>query len=315
MKTEILTFILISVAATAIPAAGAAQRHHNESFSTVVNPAIPSAVTLCGEKIDLDRADKYEAFDRELTSIVYTHGTTLLIIKRANRFFPEIAPILKANGVPADLLYLCCVESSLNPRAYSGAKAAGLWQFIESAAKEYGLEVNSEVDERYNLEKATEAACKFLKKCKNRYGDWPSAMAAYNGGQTRIARALDKQGVESSLDLYLAEETTRYPYRVAAMKTVLENPRAYGFILKDSQLYQPRKYKTVKVGGSVPSWADWAANQGITYAELRDANPWIRDLKLTNKTGKTYTVKVPLRESLSRSSAGISTYNPKWTVK
>lgn len=313
MNKSVITSILLSFA-IACPGAMMAQSS-SKVFSTVVSPEIPAKVTLCGETIDLDRADKYEAFDRELTSIAYTHGTTMLILKRANRFFPELAPILKANGVPEDLLYLCCVESSLNPRAYSGAKAAGLWQFIESAAKEYGLEVNSEVDERYNLEKATAAACKFLKKAKDRYGDWPSAMAAYNGGQTRIARALDKQDAETSLDLYLAEETTRYPYRVAAMKTIMENPRAYGFVLRDNQLYQPREYKTVKVSGPVPSWTEWAAKQGITYAELRDANPWIRDFKLTNKTGKTYTVKVPLRKSLKRSTAGTKTYNSKWTVK
>lgn len=313
MKKIIISAFFLSLALT-FPV-GAVATTSSRVFSTVVNPEIPKEVKLCGETIDLDRADKYEAFDRELTSIAYTHGTTLLIIKRANRYFPELAPILKANGVPEDLLYLCCIESSLNPRAYSGAKAAGLWQFIESAAKEYGLEVNSEVDERYNLEKATVAACKFLKKAKARYGNWPSAMAAFNGGQTRISRALDKQDAETSLDLYLAEETTRYPYRVAAMKTIMENPRAYGFALKDDQLYQPREYKTVKVSGPVPSWTEWAAAQGISYAELRDSNPWIRDFKLTNKAGKTYTVKVPVRNSLHRSTAGTKTYNPKWTVK
>lgn len=313
MKKIIISALFLSLALS-FPVATEATTS-SRVFSTVVNPEIPKEVKLCGETIDLDRADKYEAFDRELTSIAYTHGTTLLIIKRANRYFPELAPILKANGVPEDLLYLCCVESSLNPRAYSGAKAAGLWQFIESAAKEYGLEVNSEVDERYNLEKATVAACKFLKKAKARYGNWPSAMAAFNGGQTRISRALDKQDAETSLDLYLAEETTRYPYRVAAMKTIMENPRAYGYAIKDDQLYQPREYKTVEVSGPVPSWTEWAAAQGISYAELRDSNPWIRDFKLTNKAGKTYTVKVPVRKSLHRSSAGTKTYNPKWTVK
>lgn len=313
MKKIIISALFLSLALS-FPVATEATTS-SRVFSTVVNPEIPKEVKLCGETIDLDRADKYEAFDRELTSIAYTHGTTLLIIKRANRYFPELAPILKANGVPEDLLYLCCVESSLNPRAYSGAKAAGLWQFIESAAKEYGLEVNSEVDERYNLERATVAACKFLKKAKARYGNWPSAMAAFNGGQTRISRALDKQDAETSLDLYLAEETTRYPYRVAAMKTIMENPRAYGYAIKDDQLYQPREYKTVEVSGPVPSWTEWAAAQGISYAELRDSNPWIRDFKLTNKAGKTYTVKVPVRKSLHRSTAGTKTYNPKWTVK
>ena len=290
-------------------------QEQQQVFARVYSPDIPRTASLCGETIDLDRADMYEAFDRELTSIAYTHGTTMVIIKRANRFFPEMAPILQKNGVPLDLLYLACVESSLNPRAYSGAKAAGFWQFIASAAKEYGLEVNDEIDERYNIEKATAAACRYLKKAYAKYGDWPSAMASYNGGMTRIANALDKQGEDTSLDLYLAEETTRYPYRVMAMKVLMENPQAYGFRLRDDQLYQPRKYKTVDVSGPVASWPDWAKAHGTTYAQLRDANPWIRALKLTNKTGKTYKVRVPLSESLSRSKAGYKTYDSRWTVK
>ena len=238
--------ILFAVA-FALASTAAAQTPQPE-FSKVLTPEIPSSVKLCGQNIDLDRVDLFEGFDRELTSLAYTHGNTMLIIKRANRFFPEIAPILKANGVPSDLLYLACVESSLNPRAYSGAAAAGLWQFIASAAKEYGLEVNDEVDERYNTEKATAAACRYLKKAYNRFGNWPSAMAAYNGGMTRISKELDAQLQETSLDLYLAEETTRYPLRIMAMKEIMENPRKYGFYLTENQLYQPRRYKVVKAG-------------------------------------------------------------------
>lgn len=310
---KIFSPIVLLSAALAAPCVSA--QTSSVVFSNVVTPVIPEKIELCGSTIDLDRSDMYEAFDRELTSLAYTHGSTMLIIKRANRFFPELAPILRANGVPLDLLYLACVESSLNQRAYSPAKAAGLWQFIASAAKEYGLEVNDEIDERYNLEKATAAACKYLKKAYNRYGDWPTAMAAYNGGQTRISNALDKQGQDTSLDLFLAEETTRYPYRVAAMKAIMENPAAYGFKLADNQLYQPRKYKTVEVSGPVESWPEWAKKQGISYATLKDENPWIRSLSLTNKAGKTYKVRIPLPESLSRKKAGTKTYNPNWTVK
>ena len=226
-----------------------------------------------------------------------------------------MAPILRANGVPEDLLYLACIESSLNPRAYSGAKAAGFWQFIASAAKEYGLEVNDEVDERYNIEKATAAACRYLKKAYSKYGDWPSAMASYNGGMARVSRELDAQDVDTSLDLYLTEETTRYPYRVMAMKTVMENPPKYGFRLRDDQLYQPEKYKTVEVSGPVDDWAAWAKAQGINYSILREANPWIRAKKLTNKTGKTYKVRIPEAKSLSRKNAGTTTYNQAWTIK
>lgn len=297
-----------------VSAAAFASGHHGApKFSDVYSPEIPSKMTLCGETIDLDRVDMYERLDRELTSVAYTHGATMLIIKRANRYFPEILPILRSEGVPDDLVYLACIESSLNPRAYSPAKAAGMWQFIASAAKEYGLEVNDEVDERYNIPKATRAAARYLKKAYARYGDWPSAMAAYNGGQARIAGALDKQGQNTALDLYLAEETTRYPYRIMAMKAIMENPSAYGYHLSDKQLYQPRKYREVKVSGPVPSWADWAKAQGISYSTLREENPWIRSLSLTNKDGKTYTVRIPLAESLSRRKAGHTTFNDKWT--
>ncbi len=305
--------LICTIAAAMFAAAPLAAQRSPIEFSDVYSPQVPASVTLCGEKIDLDPVDRYERLDRELSSIVYTHGTTMLIIKRANRYFPEISKILKENGVPQDMLYLACVESSLNPRAYSPAKAAGFWQFIASTAKEYGLEVNDEVDERYNIEKATAAAARYLKKAYAKYGNWPSVMAAYNGGMTRITNELDRQNADTSLDLYLVEETTRYPYRIMAMKTVMENAPAYGFHLRDDQLYQPRKYRTVEVNGPVADWAAWAKKQGINYSILREENPWIRSKSLTNKTGKTYKVRVPLAESLSRRTAGTRTFNPAWT--
>ncbi len=305
--------LICTIAAAMFAAAPLAAQRSPIEFSDVYSPQVPASVTLCGEKIDLDPVDRYERLDRELSSIVYTHGTTMLIIKRANRYFPEMSKILKENGVPQDMLYLACVESSLNPRAYSPAKAAGFWQFIASTAKEYGLEVNDEVDERYNIEKATAAAARYLKKAYAKYGNWPSVMAAYNGGMTRITNELDRQNADTSLDLYLVEETTRYPYRIMAMKTVMENAPAYGFHLRDDQLYQPRKYRTVEVNGPVADWAAWAKKQGINYSILREENPWIRSKSLTNKTGKTYKVRVPLAESLSRRTAGIRTFNPAWT--
>ena len=298
-----LAFSVVSVSAQRLPA----------NFSDVYNPEIPSQVHICGKNISLDRPDMYERFDRELTSIAYTHGTTLLMIKRANRLFPEMAPILMEAGVPLDMLYLACVESTLDQRALSPAKAAGIWQFMPTTAKEFGLEVNDEVDERYNLEKATRAAAKYLKKSYANLGDWPSVMAAYNGGNARITSELGKQMQNTSLDLYLTEETSRYPYRIMAMKTILENPSKYGFHLRDDQLYQPRKYRTVHVSGPVPDWAEWAKKQGISYLTLREENPWIRSKKLTNKLGKSYTVRIPLPESMSRKTAGTKTYNPDWT--
>lgn len=309
---KILTSILAACSiGLAAPSAGAQMLPAD--FSDVYSPDVPASVKICGETVPLERVDMYEAFDRELTSIVYTHGTTLLILKRANRFFPELQRILRDNGVPDDMLYLACVESSLNPRAYSPAKAAGFWQFIPSTAREYGLEVNDEVDERYNIEKATAAACRYLKSSYRRFGNWPSVMAAYNGGNARITGELDRQGQDTSLDLYLTEETTRYPYRIMAMKTVLENPSRYGFHLRSDQLYQPRRFREVNVNGPVADWPRWAASHGISYAILRDLNPWIRAKKLTNRNGKTYKVRIPEPGSLNRSTAGTTTFNPDWT--
>lgn len=284
-----------------------------QAFSPVLNPVVPASVSICGQELDLDVADYYERFDRELTSLAYTHGTTLLILKRANRYFPQIAPILRQNGLPEDLVYLACVESSLNPRAVSPAKAAGIWQFMPATAREFGLEVTDEIDERYNIEKATNAACRYFKKSLAKYnGNWMSVMASYNAGMARISNALDQQKASAAIDLYLADETMRYPFRIAAMKTVIENPQAYGFHLAREQFYHPREVKIVEVNGSVDDWAAWAKGQGISYLDLVSENPWIRGNKLTNKNGKTYSVRIPAAETRRRSTARHSLYNPSW---
>lgn len=277
------------------------------------NPSIPSSITFAGQTVNFDRNDMYERFDRELTALAYTHGNTLLTIKRANKYFPIISPILKRYGVPQDLLYLACIESYLDPRALSPSKAAGLWQFVPVTAKQYGLEVNDYVDERYNIEKETEAACKFLLSLKNRFGSWESVAAAYNAGNTRIANELDSQGVRSTFDLYLPEETSRYMFRLFAMKEIMENPTKYGFTIKPSQLYNPINCSTVTVSGSVEDWQKWAQQHGTNYMTLRDLNPWIRAKSLPNKTGKTYQVLLPKKNSLSRSSQTAKVFNPAWT--
>ena len=182
----------------------------SEQYSEIINPVIPKSVKFAGKKVDLDKTDRWERLDRELTAMAYTHGNTLLAIKRANRYFPVIAPILKKNGVPDDMIYLAVIESTLNPRALSPAKAGGLWQFMPSTGKEYGLEVNDYVDERYDPVKATEAACRYLKNSYAKYGNWESVAASYNGGMARITNELAAQQVDTAYDLYLADETMRY---------------------------------------------------------------------------------------------------------
>ena len=284
-------------------------------LAAVRNPKVPQKVTFADATVDLDRIDMFERLDRELTSMAYTHGNTLLTIKRANRYFPEMAPILKEEGVPLDLLYLACIESTLNNRALSPAKAAGFWQFMPSTAKEYGLEVSDTVDERYDVAKSTRAACRYLKSAYKKYGNWESAAASYNGGQGRISSELASQKAQTDYDLWLVDETSRYMFRLLAMKMIMEDPAAYGFILSADQLYQPLEYDTYQVNTSVSDWPTWAKEHGTNYLTLREHNPWIRAKSLTNKSGKTYTVRIPTEKSMKRSTLKTKTYNKKWVNK
>ncbi len=297
--------ILTAMAVVAAMAAAA-------QFPNVVNPEIPAKVTFAGNTVSLDRDDMYERLDRELTAMAYTHGNTLLTIKRANRYFPVMAPILKRNGVPLDMLYLACIESTLNPRALSPAGAAGFWQLMPATAKEFGLEVNNFVDERYNLKKATEAACRYLKRAYSRYGNWESVAASYNGGMARISRELQAQGQNTAYNLYLTDETSRYMFRLLAMKLIMTRPADYGFSLKVNQLYRAAECTPVKVSGPVDDWQQWAIDHGTTYMALRDHNPWIRAKSLPNKTGKTYTVMVPKPGAQMRSRQKPTVYDRNW---
>lgn len=300
---------LISIMTALLLGAGSIEA---QNLSPVYNPEIPASVSFAGKRVSLDRDDMYERFDREMTAMSYTHGNTLLTIKRANRYFPIMAPILKRNGVPDDLLYLACIESNLNPRALSGAKAAGIWQFMPATAREFGLEVNDYVDERYHPVKATEAACRYLKKALARYGNWESVAASYNGGMARISRELESQMQQTAYDLYLTDETSRYMFRLLAMKEIMEHPSKYGFHLTADQLYRPVDCEAVTVSGPVDDWAAWAKAHGTSYMALRDNNPWIRAKSLPNKSGKSYTVLVPRPGAQLRSKQKTTVYNPEW---
>lgn len=276
---------------------------------------IPDEITFAGEKIALDRYDLRERMDRELNSFTYFHSTSLLLFKRANRIFPIIEPILKEQGLPDDIKYLAVIESSLDPRAVSPARAAGLWQFMPSTGPQYGLEVSPEVDERYHIEKSTVAACKYLKDAYRKYDSWSAAAMAYNGGQGRISGEMSKQQADNALDLWLVEETTRYYFRMLAIKAVFENPAHYGFVLRSHQLYKPMEFKTVKVSKPIPDLVAFAKENGITYAQLKDFNSWLRDTKLTNKSGKTYSIMIPTKESLYyKKNEKIKVHNPSWVV-
>ncbi len=285
------------------------------SSTAVVSPEFPAKMTFAGSDVSFDRVDMYERMDREMISLCYSHTNTLLTIKRANRYYSEIMPILKEQGVPADFFYLAAIESHFDNRAVSYAKAGGLWQLMPVTAKELGLEVNDDVDERYNVAKATVAACKYLKRGFVKYNCWMTVASSYNAGMGRIGSQLEEQGVDNAFDLYLNNETSRYMFRILAMKTIMENPGRYGFKLLESQLYQPIGYTEKVVDAPVADWVAWAKQQGITYAQLREANPWIRSTSLPNKSGKEYRVRIPLKKDLYRSTQTRQISNKHWIVK
>ena len=286
----------------------------NDGYIAVTCPDIPQSINFCGDKVDFDRIDMAERLDRELTGTIYGQTMSSLIIKRANRYFPRLIEILEQNRMPEDLIYLAVAESSLDINALSPAKAAGIWQFMAATGKQYGLEVNDDVDERYDPEKETVAACQYLRNAYSKYGNWATVCASYNAGTARISNELASQQVNTSFDLRLVSETSRYVFRIIALKIFLENPKRFGYRLRSNQLYQPIEYDEVRVNTPVANWTTWAREHGITYAQLRDANPWIRSNKLPNASGKVYRVKVPKRDSLYRSTAGNSVYNSNWVI-
>lgn len=281
--------------------------------SMTSSPEIPDEVIFCGEKIDLTRYNMHEGFDRELTSFIYFHSTTMLHFKRANRYFSVIEPILKANGVPDDFKYLAVIESNLDIRALSGVNAAGFWQLMPGTAKQYGLTVEKEVDERYNIEKATEVACKYIKSAYKKYGSWAAVAASYNGGMGRISGELSKQNAESTFDLWLVEETSRYVYRIMAIKQIFENPYKYGFVLKAENLYKPIECKEVEVSSNIDDLAAFAAEHNVTYADLKQFNLWLRDRKLTT-AGKTYKILIPKESELYYKKPNTKVHDSRWVI-
>lgn len=307
-----LNILLVTIVVCATSFVTNAQR--TGEFMTVASPDIPEAINFCGDHVSFDRIDMAERLDRELTSVIYGQTTTSLIIKRANRFFPRLIEILKENNMPEDLIYLAVAESSLDINALSPAKAAGIWQFMAATGRQYGLEVNDDVDERYDPEKETVAACKYLRDAYYKYGNWATVCASYNAGTGRISTELQSQRVNNSFDLRLVSETSRYVFRIIAYKLFLENPKKYGYRINSNQLYQPVECDVVEVNKPIANWVAWAQDYGITYAQLRDANPWIRSTKLPNASGKIYKVKVPKQESLYRSKTEKKVYNRNWVV-
>jgi len=259
----------------------------------VITPVdLPDELDFAGEAVPLDNFDVRESLDRELMVNTYWHSHTLLLIKRANRFFPVIEKILEENGLPDDLKYIAVAESDLE-NLISPANAVGYWQFLEGTAREFGLEVNDEVDERYHMEKATWAAGKYLMDSYQKYGNWTMAAASYNAGRRGVDRQMERQGADYYYDLLLNSETGRYIYRILALKLILSDPEKYGFVVKQEDLYPVIPSYEVTIDTPVEDFALWAARYSINYKILKYFNPWLREAYLTDLRGKSYYVKIP----------------------
>jgi hypothetical protein len=254
---------------------------------------VPDKVSFAGEPMPLDRFYVKEALDRELLSNAYFHSQTIRYIKQAPRYLPTITRILKEEGIPEDFKYLAVAESGFNPRAVSPAQARGFWQFLKGTAIDYGLEVNSEIDERYHIEKSTRAACNYLKNAYEKFGNWTMVAAAYNRGLTGVQRQVERQKEDDYYDLLITTETARYVYRIVALKLILENPEKYNFFIPEEEKYPIIPTKKVEITGSVASFADFAEKQGVSYKVLKDFNPWLRENKLTYSGRKRYWVEIP----------------------
>lgn len=264
----------------------------NECRFCVAPPQLLTEVNLAGEPVPLHDYEVRERLEREILENTFRHAKTLLIMKRAGRYFPVIEAILKEEGVPDDFKYLCVIESELS-NVVSPAGAAGFWQFMKSTALEAGLEVSEEVDERYHLEKATRAACRYLKEARRRFGSWTNAAASYNMGMNGFDAKQKEQKQNVYYNLYLNQETSRYVFRILALKYIMKYPAYFNFNVEERMLFPPVPVKKVEVDSSVNSWVDFALQQGISYKLLLEANPWIRKPYLKNLKRKKYTVLIP----------------------
>lgn len=252
----------------------------------------PAELTFAGDPVPLEYKDVRESLERELYSVAYFHSNTFLMLKKANIYFPAIEKILKDNNIPEDFKYLAVTESGL-ANVISPARAVGFWQFLEKTAKEYGLTIDDEIDERYHYEKSTEAACKYLNDRYKKLNDWALVAAAYNMGEAALTTQMERQKANSYYDLLLNPETARYVYRILAYKIIMSNPTKYGFFLTEKDVFQPIDYKTVEINNKVEHWADFATKHKTNYKILKRLNPWLRSVSLENKPSKTYQIKIP----------------------
>lgn len=268
------------------------QRYFNDNYK-IFSLNLPTELSFAGERVPLEALDVREKLDRELLVNTYWQSQSLLFHKRANRWFPVIEPILAEEGVPDDFKYLAVIESGLM-NVVSPAGATGYWQILKDTGREYGLEINNEVDERYHVEKSTRAACKYLKDAYRKYLSWTMAAASYNVGVSGLQKQVSRQNVNNYYDLLLNEETGRYIYRILATKEILSKPGHYGFHFRPKDLYPRYEFYEVELDSSVEDFSEFALGYKVNYKILKTLNPWLRDSYLTNPDRKVYKLKFPV---------------------
>lgn len=305
-KSQILLYICIILSLINIFMIVMDSFHRNTTVSEESTPSfktgtdgcsdifMPDETDLAGENVPLGRQDIQEALKKELIVNTYLHSHSIQILKNAPRIFARIEPILKAKGIPEDFKYLAVIESRLNPSAVSPSGATGLWQIMKNTAKELGLEVNDEVDERYHIEKSTAAAADYLKKAHEKFGSWTLAAASYNAGTAMLSKQMALQKENNYYNLLLGEETGRYVFRILALKQIMQQPERYHFNVKATYPKEPTM--EVKVTGSIKNWTDFARQHGITYKTLKRFNPWLRKTNLKNSRRKDYFIRIPVRK-------------------
>jgi membrane-bound lytic murein transglycosylase D len=263
----------------------------------IISPPVPEHLEFAGEKVPLQNFEVRERIDREFIVNTYYHSFTIISMKRANRYFPVIEPILKEHGIPDDFKYVAVIESGL-ANVISPAGAVGFWQFMADAGKKYGLEINDEVDQRYDLKKSTEAACLYIKDARDEFGSWTMAAASFNMGTNGVEKQMARQKTNNYYNLVLSDETSRYIARIISMKTILQHPEEYGFAIGEDELYPVLPTQDITISGPINDLADFAIEKGINYKILKMYNPWLRDNILTNKAGNNYTLELPVKGSI-----------------
>ena len=268
---------------------------HQQGFNSkynVYSVLKPDNLKFANENIPESTFDVWERLDKELLKNIYWQSNTLLYFKRANKYFPIIEEILEKNNIPSDFKYLALIESGFEYKV-SPSGAAGFWQIMKGTAREYGLEVNYAIDERYHLIKSTEAACKYLQKAYNKFGSWTLAAASYNMGINGVQRQVKKQNTNNYFNLYLNDETSRYVFRIIVIKEIMENPRKYGFVFRQNDLYSYPSVKQIRVDSTINNLYSFAEENDINYKILKRFNPWLRTYKLPDESRRVYYIDIP----------------------